>query len=168
MGVDCKITLPDKVRIHDVADVIGMLLGQKWELVPLDNHGSKHLKVEGVSVKNSSVDTCADIFVGERRFFYHFEWSGGSFEGRDTYCGRGLMPSATAENIALGVALVQFFGGIVDFNDCDESDCDFAWPEQPDIRPNDGEAWERFQQRMASVRPLTKTDIAKYKPVAAY
>ena len=168
MGVDCRITLPDKVRIRDVADVIGMLLGQKWELAPLDSHGSKHLKVEGVSVRNSSVDACADIFVGDRRFFYHFEWSGGSFGNRDIHCGRGLILRSTAENIALAVALVQFFGGFVDFQDCDESDCDFAWPEQPDIRPNDGEAWERFQQRMAAVRPLTKADIAKYKSVAAY
>jgi len=38
----------------------------------------------------------------------------------------------------------------------------------PDIRANDGQAWEKFQRRMAAVKPLTKAQIEKYQKYAAY
>ncbi len=180
MGVDCKITLPDAVRIRDVANVIGILLGKEARLDPLDHNNAVALRVDGVSVSNSTaVEGCAEINIkdapwghdgkpGDRWFFYHFEWSGGAADGYDTKLGRGLMPRCTAINIAMARELVTFFGGEVDYNDCDDSEVDFTAPEQPDLRANDGEAWDKFQRRMFAVKSLTKQQVAAMKKHDAY
>lgn len=137
MGVDCTISLPAAAKIRDVAAVIGILLGQPFRAKKLPNSDGIFVEVDGVEIKSSdAVVECANINIPskERWFFYHFEFSGSSYNDHDTQVGRGMLLRSRAENIALGVALVKFFGGSVDFSDSDSSDCDFAWPEQPDIR----------------------------------
>lgn len=179
MGVDCKITLPNAARIDDVADVIGLLLGCKGTLEPLDNNGSIHLKVAGVETKNSSITGCAEINIsnaplgsggksGNRWFFYHFEWSGQNKGDYNTGQGRGIMPRSTAINIAMAKELVTFFGGSVDYNDCDDTEVDFKAPEQKDIRACDGKGWDKFQRRMFAVKQLTKAQITACQKHAAY
>lgn len=171
MGVDCRVCLPAAAKFRDVADVIGILLGQPFGVEKLSGSDGIHVVVEGVEMKKSdAVIECAEIIIPskDRWFFYHFEFSGPSYNDHDTQVGRGLLLRSRAENIALAVGLVRFFGGSVDFNDADLSDCDFAWPEQPDIRANNGEAWNRYHERMAALKPLTKADIDQYKVDAAY
>lgn len=171
MGVDCRISLPATARFRDVANVIGILLGQPFRQIRIGGSDAVHVEVDGIETRSASaVIECAEINIPsrDRRFLYHFEFSGQSYNDHDTQCGRGLLLRSQADNIALGVALVRFFGGSVDFNDCDESDCDFAWPEQPDIRANNGEAWDNYHRRMLALKPITKTETSKYKSVASY
>lgn len=171
MGVDCKVYLSPATKFRDVADVIGILLGQPFREKKLPNSNGIFVEVDGVETKASeAVIECAEISIPsqDRWFFYHFEFSGLSYNEHDFQPGRGLLLRSRSENIALGVALVKFFGGYVDFADCDESECDFAWPEQPDIRANDGEAWDAYHRRMLALKPITKTEIARYESAAAY
>lgn len=180
MGVDCRITLPHTARLRDVADVIGILLGKEAELAPLSRN-SIHCKVEGVTTKSSAVVECAEIEIkdalwghdghrGDRWFLYHFEFENGYSTDGDyhTESGRGILPRATAINIAMAVELVKFFGGEVDFNDSDAKDVDFKAPTKKDIQACNGEGWEKFQRRMAAVQPLTKAQVAEYQKYAAY
>lgn len=171
MGVDTRVCLPAAAKFRDVADVIGILLGQPFSEEKLPNSDGVFVKVEGVETKSSdAVIECAEITIPskDRWFFYHFEFSGPSYNDHDTQVGRGLLLRSRAENIALGVALVKFFGGSVDFADCDDSECDFAWPEQPDIRANNGEAWNNYHRRMLALKPITKAEIKQYESRAAY
>lgn len=170
MGVDCSIHLPDTARFRDVAQVIGILLGQPFRQIKIGGSDGIHVEVDGVETSSGASIECAEINIPDKQrwFYYHFEFSGPSYQEHDTHCGRGLLVRSCADNIALGVALVKFFGGFVDFNDSDEHDYDFAWPEQSDIRANNGEAWNSYHRRMLALKPLTKKDIEQYESKAAY
>jgi hypothetical protein len=178
MGTDCRITLPTQSRIGDVANVMGLLLGKTGELKPLQG-GSFHLDVEGVKTVPSSMAECAFIHIDDaplgygegpasRRIMYHYEYHWNSVRDVYTKSGHGMQPSCSALNIAMLVELARFFGGEVDYNDCDAKDTNFRAPTQPDLLVCNGKKWEAFQRRMAAVKPLTKEQIAKYQKYARY
>lgn len=155
MSNSTHIKLPHNVRIRDVASVIGRLLGCEAERAPLSGGESWYADVTGVSaVVTAGSAGCAWIEVlrpsaSARSYLYHFE----------APCGRLLMPTACAEAIALGKGLVDFFGGSVDFNDCDSAEDDYVQPAKTDAenRPEDGAEWRSLQERIMAVRPMTVT-----------
>lgn len=166
MGIDCTWTIPAPARIRDVADVIGMLLGCPKELRPLgDMEGSFYNHVEGIEFRRFDhsatglvVPECTQIVIHAKRgggFLYHHEW--GAFGHH------GIMEHSCPENIALFVSLCSFFGGEVDFDDCDDQKVDYREPVREDIHAEDGQPWDHFQMRMHAVEPLTEEDIAPYR-----
>lgn len=165
MGVDCKIYLPSRVNVRDVATVIAILLGNKVRKEPLGSDGW-HVQVDGVKVEpcSGTLAECCQIKVNcdgeERWFLYHFEFGR---EGK-----RGIMPRSTARNIALCKGLADFFGGIVDFSDCDDREADYYVEEKFDIHGEDNEAFYRKQSRMLEVHPLSKSEIDECEEVCAY
>ena len=162
MGTDCSITFPPRVRLNDVADVIGILLGAEVAKEPLGGHdGAYYAHVEGIKVKGcESPAECATITFENRWFLYHFEF--GDFGER------GMLPRSTARNIAMCKRLADFFGARVDFNDCDLTEVDYFVEEQPDINASDGAAWQRLQDRKLAVLPLTDGEVAACEKFAAY
>ena len=164
MGVDTRIQLKPQTQLRNVADVIGVLLGCIPRLEPLGGTNSKSCRVAGVKVASSTVETCADILIvpehGEtRNILYHFESEDGC---------RGLLLRCYAENIALGVRLVEFFGGSIDYNDSDESDCDFTAKGLPFASADAGQSWDQLQEAIHSLRPLTYSEVVGYKKHATY
>ena len=159
MGVDTRIRLPGDVRVRDVADVIGILAGRK---VSWGGSGkSRWVEVEGVTVESAQgVPQCANIQItpgdGVRPdhiyVLYHFEDDEGN--------GRVLCPRSTPFWVAVGKRLVQFFGGTVDYQDCDDVEVDFK-ADKPRSRnnPSDGKPWDDFQAEKAAIVPLTKEDV---------
>ncbi len=164
MGVDTNIKLTPGTRARDVADVIGILLGCKKGIEPLGGN-STHCKVYGVELKPSTVAGCADIFIKteediEHNFFYHYEY-GNDGSG-------GISPRAHPLAIALGVRLVKFFGGTVDYQDCDEEDSDFTAPPPTWYNAEDGEPWNQLQDAMNNLVPITYDEVMRFKALAAY
>jgi hypothetical protein len=165
MGVDTKIMLPGRVRLQDVARVLGALAGCKTELKVKPTY--VYCQVDDVKVDNSHTPECANI-----------RWTGGGELKPDGYVmfhyepcefdGRLLMPRSTPWWIAAGKRLVDFFGGKVDFNDCDDVDVDYERPSPGDIAPSDGEPWREFQRRMSEVKAITAEDLAANDKLAAY
>lgn len=185
MGVDTKILLPAAARIQDVADVMGALAG-----FPMEKRYFAHIRENGRDSAGWSAGhpygssyvrltpihnmvQCAYIHLdsselgrvmvdGEREHqcMYHFE-AGCNGE-------RLLMPRSTDFWIAIGKGLVEFFGGTVDYNDCDDSDVDFARPAQKDIHAEDGAEWYSMQARKLVVKPLTQVDLDAARKVASY
>lgn len=172
MGTDCALTLPSHAQVRDVAKVMGILLGRPSHRHEYRN-GSQSgwwAEVDGVMVKPSGVTGLADISIeGEticcpdgqngRFFLYHFEWGN---KGK-----RGTMPRCTPVNIAMCVGLADFFGGKVDFNDCDSIEVDYhvrvreaLWPHKN--TPSDDPGWHQFQQAILDVQPLAQEDIDQY------
>jgi hypothetical protein len=153
MGVDTKILLPATARLMDVTSVLGKLLGFPHEKCGLSAGGSYYYRVPGISTA-TAIDTCALIKWTDCRIegvggsvLYHFE---GSPRGE-----RLLMPHCCEEWQEIGRQLVQFFGGTVDYNDCDDVDVDFSRPNQfPDGMPGDGQAWRALQESIAAVRMI--------------
>ena len=95
------------------------------------------------------------------RYLYHFEVQGGQ---------RLIMRRARAEAIALFCRLAQFFGGAVDFNDCDDQyDRFYERPmRRPVNDPEDGLMWNQLQEDLFNLKPLTEQEIAQYDEYAAY
>lgn len=168
MGTDCKIRLPTDVRVGDVAKVMGILSGLKAERMPLDRT-SYAVRVPGASVAPSSIPECCYVNLngklvrgdGVAQAFYHFEPSGG--------VGRLLMPRSTAFWICIGRGLVKFFGGSVDYNDCDNKAVDFR-AKKPRKRnnPENDKEWHDFQDAMLAVKPITKSQLHLADKLAAY
>lgn len=167
MGIDTKISLPPNVRVSDVASVIGVLRGLPVVLEPIGSDGSSYAKVDGVRVLgHENIAQMARIELsrdGEPfdSYFFHFESRG----GRRLIGGR-----ARAETIALCRALADFFGGVVDYADCDEEGANYVVPDKSDAEnhPDDGEEWASLQRRIAGLSSITKTEIRGCKDFAAY
>lgn len=174
MGVDCKIYLPDSVGLSNVAKVIGAVTGCPMEKVPLTNDPGdprwfvKVPAVEtllgaipelaGIRIAHKCVDGLYNHYVG-----YHFECEQG---------GRLLMPRSTAFWIAVGCSLVSFFGGRVDFQDCDDenenSNLEFPDRGREVNNPQTGPAWQRFQERVFALKLITEEDWRACDRFAAY
>ena len=172
MGVDATISLPPNVQVRYVAYVAGILLGLKPERAPLnsghvrsDGQPSYGVRVPGVTLAScgSTVEMC-DIVIGTpapRSFFYHFESTGGR---------RSIRLQSTAENIALLCSLADFFGGVVDYEDCDEIEKDYVVPDKPDAEncADDGKPWDDMIDRVLAVKPLARKAIKKLQGRGAY
>jgi hypothetical protein len=166
MGVDCRIILPADVRVRDVAKVAGILAGLKASKLNLTG-GSYGVQVEGAEAKTTCVVEMAEITLvgklvdGERGHvgYYHYEMKEG----------RLLNPRSSAFWICVGRGLVDFFGGTVDYCDCDTVEVDYkARRKFKDNSPEDGQPWHDFQDAMLAVKPITKAQLNKAREWAAY
>lgn len=81
---------------------------------------------------------------------------------------RMMIPPSTDFWIAIGKGLVEFFGGTLDYNDCDDSDVDFKRAARKDIHAEGNEEWYSLQERKLAVKPLTKADLEATRKVASY
>lgn len=161
MGTDCVVTLPHRTRVEDVRTVLAALLGFKVTRQDLGNGGwAAHCEPNVVSLLScGSMPQCCTISWRDApnpalhrshgSIFYHFE----NKDGR--WLSMGCHPTA----IAIASALVSFFGGSADFNDCDDSEDDFVVPERTDIHAEDGKEWHDLQARLLAVRPLSADEL---------
>jgi hypothetical protein len=170
MGIDCKVSLPANVRLSDVAKVIGVLLGCEVSKRYLGK-GSWSAQVDGVVVQQCSTVGLASIDINKSTeggelcvlsALYHYEFSR---SGR-----RGLIFGSTAKRIALCRALAKFFGGWVDYQDCDKRKQDYMLPDKTSTQnsPEDGKEWHVLQNRILKLKPLTSKDIEACEKYAAY
>ncbi len=170
MGVDCGINLPDNVRVKDVAYVIGIASGLKVEWEPcFPDKNNSWLRVPGAEVKATNIIEMAEVFVrgdlvdGQDVHFcyYHFESSDG---------GRSLNPRSTAYWLAIAHRLVDFFGGSIDYQDCDDVAVDYDKPgNSRDLNsPEDGDEYWDFYKRLAAIKPITQEELRHYDKLAAY
>lgn len=170
MGVDARIYLPANVRVDDVADVIGALLGRKPERQDFGGNSSGwSTKVPGVSVETTSIPEMAAINVNDcpvlngrmAHICYHFEGRGGR---------RAILLRSYAQWIAMFKRLADFFGGTVDFSDCDDSEADYVVAHKSDAENHaeDNVEWYDLQARKLEVQSLTPEEIAACVEFAAY
>jgi hypothetical protein len=69
----------------------------------------------------------------------------------------------------IGRGLVNFFGGWVDDNDCDDTSINYSVKAKSNAEncPEDGEPWRKFQQRLLDLKPirLTRKEIESGKDI---
>ena len=79
------------------------------------------------------------------------------------------MPRSTAEWLAIGKALVDFFGGDLTYADTVGGiDYSVKWGSRNRNAPTDGKPWQDFQKRIFKVRTLTGDDVRAMEKHAAY
>jgi hypothetical protein len=178
MGVDAQIMLPADVTVQHVAEAMAMCCGYPHSRHPLGDHGDDadkwFLQVEGWTVQEtpSALAGTATIMLehpdvphldGEKvhHVMFHLEFD----HGRR----RLLMPRSTPFWIAMGRKLVDFFGGSMDYQDCDAVEVDYESPKPREWNdPDDGESWQQFQIDMEAITPVTRDDILACAAHAAY
>jgi len=150
MSVDSKITLPGNVRVGDVAAVISCLYGNE----KIFQNG--FVKVHGYNIHTTTVPEMVMIEVsppngGDKDVYcYFFEYGGGQ---------RLIMGRSRPKTIEVFKALADFFGGKIDFDDCDDIDLDYSVEPKPDSLncPNDGDEWTDLQNRIQAIQPILST-----------
>jgi hypothetical protein len=158
MGVDSKICLPGNVRLNTVCDVVSVLLAAPVSKTPLkgSNEGAWYARPGDGVVKfqvykqvpcmtSVTIDDIDPRITGNKAygFGYHFEFDKGS-------C-RGIIQRAWACNIVLFKRLADFFGGIVDYNDCDNVEEELQ-----------SQVQERRHELPSNRQPLAKSSRADY------
>ncbi len=182
MGVDARISLPGNVRLRTVIDVMAKLLGapvKKEDLNSRGHPGAWYARADRGVVEyqiHDSMPECVGVtihqidsaLIGQKsyHFLYHFEFGGSRGRGSS----RGMMSRSYASNIALYKRLADFFGGTVDYSDCDSNDCDYVVPAKTDSKncPEDGDPWQNLQKRIMAIQPLTNEEIDALDHLATY
>jgi hypothetical protein len=166
MGVDCKVWLPCNCQVHTVAEVLGKLYGLPSRMGHFKTgDGSWHVLIAGVLISHSGGLPCATIQIETKpplRCSYHYEPEQGH--------GRLLIARSHARWVAAGRALVDFFGGHVDYQDCDDSECDYSRPPRPNAEncPASGRDWERLQERIHALKPIGRRELNEAEKLVAY
>ena len=168
MGVDCKIYLRPETSADLLTEVIGILAGcEKTEIMI---GGIKESVVRVQDAKMSSVETvptmCYISFTHKgksHRWGLHFESHSSLIPG-----GKLLMPRSTAFNIAIGIALVDIFGGYIDYRDDDLSYSDYIGDPPFIVTSENDEGFRMLQNILKELEPLSKSDITDYEQHAAY
>ena len=157
MSVNTYILLPNEARPEDVLLVLGILCGKKATMQPL-GESSEHVVVEGVSLQAAPNQFgCGRMVVdGICSLFCIANSQNGQRGDYAVKTGFWIPCPCNDYYQRLGVELVRFFGGEVDFNDCDSTDVDFAWSTAPDLMAVNGQAWNDLQKRIFAVKPIKR------------
>ena len=178
MGVDMHVCLPARVRVADVAKVMGALAGLKPERRKLAWSDGFYVRVPGVRVTTMADDTpeTADIVLtplkGQRLVDSHAGFSETCFYHFETETGeRLMMPSSTPFWVAVMRGVVDFFGGRMWYSDYDTSgppDYERPTPAGRNIHATNGEEWDDLMLAILALEPVTKEQMKDAAKVAAY
>jgi len=168
MGCDCNIYLQGDALSHDIMSVLGILLGfEKTKesfshRLEFDYVGVKDVAYGYSDGNNHKIFAKAGLSTPQ-----HFtieilnnpldkEWH--MLNCHFQY--KQLLLSGGSSNFwkTVGTELVKFFGGYIDYNDCDETEKDFSAP-CPRIEGNtheDDPAFHSFQEELWLLKPIKK------------
>ena len=174
MGVNSHIYLDPTARLSDVTLVIGILAGLKAEKRFYDGKyattGPYGARVEGVKAEACSFPELAAITIENgiggtgRHCYWHWE----SEPNIAIPNAHMLSPKANPFWIAVGKRLVDFFGGIMVYSDCD-GNIDHAANRPRDTNfVQTGKAWADFQDEMLALQPVTLEEYHEANKLSAY
>lgn len=154
MGISTNIYLPGNVRFKDVMTVIGVTVGLDKKKRDIGG-GSYYVDVDGIQARtyNSQPDM-VNIEFGNR--FCHW-----FFEHYSDLGDRVLLCGDSDFWRIVGNRLVDFFGGYVDYDDCDEIDFDYEVPmkSNSENRPTSGEPWKNLQERIWNAPRIHRSEL---------
>lgn len=166
MGISTIIQINRKARLSDVADVIGILSGLKPYKRCFSSGDGWATEVDGISVAScNGMTECAMIKItapdgetlvdGETSHHVMWHWEGDDGDHM-------MLPRSNAYWVAIGIELIKFFGGKIDFSDCDDIDVDKR--ERGKVRvgtyAKDGKGWYALQNAKLNLKPLSKKRLA--------
>jgi len=168
MGVNTMAYLPPHVRVNDVTKVLAALMGCRVYVLDLGQGGyaawCDEAHVESTTVPEMVRITVKAPHGEEFNATFHFE----EHNARDRKRIDGtriLMTDRSQRNVEVLSALVKFFGGQLDANDCDTIDIDLDVPVSSATwahswSPSDGQEWADLQDAIIAVKPVGKSERA--------
>lgn len=188
MGVDCNILLPHEANVESVANIMGVVSG----LVPTKIHFSGNLgndfyvQVPGAVIETNTKSIAPNMLTimltapdgktlvdGETAHMaYYFFQSGINYDDdihRYRYTGALLSVRSTAYWISVGKRLVDYFGGIIDYCDCDDTFINYRKPiKKVRCNPQDGEEYQQLHTNLLNMKPITELELMNNDEFAAY
>jgi hypothetical protein len=152
---------------------MGILAGLPKEKVFFNDGSNFYVKVKGAEIKSTAIPEMVEIVLkatdglklldeSEYHFcFYHFENADSKYIS--------LNPPSTPFWIAIGMGLCEFFGGKIDFDDCDDKDIDRTY-KKPRTRnnPHDNDEYHKFQKQIWKLESLGIDELVLAKGYSAY
>jgi hypothetical protein len=161
MSVNTHIYLQSDVRGLDVAKAIAVLAG--LPVISRDYGWT----VQGITspMIEPTFELKGSMIDGEdtHRFYVHYESD--DFIGHD----RLIMPPSTAFWVAIGRRLIEFFGGVLIYQDCASLDGDehhvrsWHYPQEAD-----DEGCFELSARICALQPLSRAELESAEEVAYY
>jgi hypothetical protein len=161
MGLDTKLHLPPETRVEDVFDVLVIMLGGEATKRYFRNRDGWSTEVTPEPHFSVFSDiptmTTVDGEVADSRYhvFYHFE---GSYPVPGW---RQVTTGFRERRRPLWMAMADFFGGMLDMNDCDDIAVDYIGRTTSNpyrIDAEDGEGWYAFQEAKLNVKQVLTAD----------
>ena len=177
MGINSKAYLPNDINADDIVQAIAYLCGAERTKEELRGDGyrswyagfnRKEVTTEP-NLKNIKLEHGIRVFVEPTHSMQFFTiyiaptncdntWHHGSLflYPQSDHPNRILLYAGVSEFWhKIDRALVDFFGGEVDDNDCDEVDVDYQKRKpRKNNYPNDGKPWQKFQEDMMNLPVL--------------
>ena len=140
MGVSCNIYLEPHAKTEQIFEVILKVLGNEFEHTffdrdskknkqpdftkPCDNNNSWYLRAKenpNNRIELKDVDYFQFIFedIAKNQFYFNIHLD--SEDGHLPFC-KNISPNSMATYCAVGKRLVDFFGGKLNYSDCDDLD----------------------------------------------
>lgn len=171
MSINSKCYLPNDVRAEDIVNAIAFLCGAKRERQNLDGGGvaTWHVNSEVSTRANERHIDGLKVYVLPTHDIQYYtihiastncdeEWHEGNLflYPSENYPNRILLYAGVSEFWKqVERALIDMFGGELDDNDCDLSELDYSKRKPRKVNcPNDGEAWQKFQDDMYNLPVL--------------
>jgi hypothetical protein len=181
MSCNCIIKLPNDTRISDLLKVLGILNGLESHKENFQSGNGYSCRVDKVSYGYAQNEHKKEYLVYseptfEPEFFIIRLSNEITLDGEwhELHC------LLSAENITkgyihlsgganeywkkIGTALIKFFGGTIDYNDCDSKSINKRYdkPRKSNC-PNDGKAWDNFEDELLALKPLEKFKGEQYE-----
>lgn len=181
MGCNVNIYLPPDVHGRDAVKVIGILAGLKPVRKNFDRGDGTYVEVPESNEMASSVEGMSELTIrapkgstlvdGDEQHNTSFHYS----SRRNGKVFNLAMPTATPFWCAIGKSLVVWFGGVVQYNDCDVEKAPnvfrsrrFCPTDKYGLLSEDGKSWELYRDELMKIRPLTSLELKRGRKVAAY
>lgn len=161
MGVDTKLHLPPETKVEDVFDVlVAMLGGETYKRHFHNDDGwSAEVRPEPHFKVFSDIPTMTIVDGKVDGSFYHVFYH---FEGRYPLSGWRQMTTGFRERRRpLWKAMADFFGGLLDMNDCDNIEVDYVGrlaDKAYRVDAEDDVGWYAFQEAKLAVKQVLSAD----------
>ena len=163
MGCSTKIYLPPNVRIQDVATVIGILSGDEKKKKYFNEKSLQnefYVTVNNVKFSNCpSHPECAWINIKCQGSVLEITYQASGFWmfENDIFPGWKYLSFGSREySIKIVKALMEFFGGMADYNDCEGNQMDIEVEPKPDSfnYHKENKDYEAFQEALWNLKPI--------------
>ena len=175
MSISCDIYLPNDVRFDDVCDVIGILIGHEKHEGNLFSAGISYCHVDNVKkrigaerqepkdrpniwVRGIDIPGYIIIMIKNNPIDHVYHWGNFHYETENNM--RLISGNSCAFWHQVGKGLVEFFGGYVDYNDCDNIEKDFESEGMREVNnPVDDDDWDLFQTDLFELLSLEERKL---------
>ena len=169
MGTNLDYYVPPFVTADTMYKALHIAAGGKWYWQELETNESifRYVRLESsvpseITAPSNMPGTLVMTLFDGSVIYWHYDVSYDDpvpVGWRSVGAGSSPRPAAIITNIC------EVLGGVIDYHDSDDSFSDFRAPALFDYPPSNGADFQRLQDAIASIKPVTDEDLTRKYPV---